>query len=410
MRFLYSLGVYFYVFLIKLFSLFNDKASLWVKGRRNIFENLRNEILSTDRIAWFHVASLGEFEQGRPVIEQFKLENPDFKVLLTFFSPSGYEVRKNYKNADFVFYLPYDSKQNAKEFLDIVNPQIVFFVKYEFWYFYLKTLNERNISTYLFSSIFREEQVFFKNYGKFYRNILRNFSHIFVQNIESKKLLSTININNVSVAGDTRFDTVVQNANRAEKMQKIIEFKNNKRIIIGGSTWQKDEDLLIQYINNTSFDTKFIIAPHEVKKSNIERIESGLKNPSLRFSKTNNHELRNIQTLIIDSIGILSSVYRYSDIAYIGNGFGKSGIHNTLEPGVFGNTIVFGPNFNKFKEAVDLTNDNVAFVIHNYEELSAILDKLQKNSELYDFSSEATQKYVQVNSGATKIILNFISK
>lgn len=408
---LYNLFIRLYYFAILITSLFNKKAKLFLSGRKNNFENLQKQFSSSNKIVWFHAASLGEFEQGRSVIEEFRKKFPEYKILLTFFSPSGYEIRKNFQGADYICYLPFDFKNNVQKFISIVNPQLVFFIKYEFWYNYLKILHDKNIPVYIFSAIFREEQIFFKWYGSFFRNILTYFNHIFVQNEISEKLLASIHIKNVSISGDTRFDRVFQIAQTSKTLPLIEKFKGNNFIVIAGSTWDKDEELLIQYINskNESTPIKFIIAPHEIKSSNIERILSCITKKSVKYSDAENENIEEKEVLIIDNIGMLSSLYKYSDIAYIGGGLGK-GIHNTLEAATYGNPVLFGPNYHRFGEACDLLKYNAGTVIENYNALEIAIDKYYNNSELLKTSSGAAKNYVENNRGATSIILDFIEK
>lgn len=409
MNFIYLLGIRLFHISIKIASLFNPKAKLWLKGRKNIFEELKNNIRTEDKIAWFHCASLGEFEQGRPVIESFKSNNPDYKVLLTFYSPSGYEIRKNYEYADYVFYLPLDTPGNAKRFLNIVNPAYVFFIKYEFWYFFLNEINIRKIPLYLVSGIFRKNHRFFKRQSTKSRKMLGFFTHFFVQNEESKKLLESINIKNVSVTGDTRFDRVFEITQQSKNLPLIEKFAKDSLVIIAGSTWKPDEELLIKYFNERNISFKVIIAPHEIHKENINRIIKSINGnrPVLKYSESNEENISRANVLIIDSIGILSSVYKYGDIAYIGGGFGK-GIHNILEAATFGMPIIFGPAYQKFKEAVDLIKLGGAIAIENYTELSKALNMLIDSKEKIKQMSEISSEFVHTNKGATAEIIHFI--
>lgn len=409
MPFFYNIFISFYFFAIRIASLFNKKAKLWVAGRKGIFAEIEKKIDKNAKIAWFHSASLGEFEQGRPVIEKFKAKFPDYKILLTFFSPSGYEIRKNYEGADYIFYLPADTRIKAKRFIELTKPKIVFFIKYEFWYNYLKRLQKRNIPTIIFSSNFRQDQLFFSWYGKWFRKILGNFSHIFVQTSPSLELLNKYNINNASVAGDTRFDRVVEIAQLSKSIEEIDKFKSGKKILIGGSTWERDEELLIQYFNTTDKDFKLIIAPHEIDQKHIEKIKSALHRKYLLLSEATTENVQNIDCIIVDSIGKLSSIYKYADIAYIGGGFGK-GIHNILEASVFGMPIIFGPNFEKFVEANDMVELGAASTITNYGELRKLIDSFIDNKDLLDEVSAKSKYYVGNNSGAVDIIMREVNK
>lgn len=411
MVFIYNICISLYYFTIFIAGFFNKKAGLFITGRKNIFDNIKSQINIKDKIVWFHASSLGEFEQGRPVIEEFRKKYSGYKILLTFFSPSGYEIRKNYQGADYIFYLPFDFKHNVQKFISLINPQLVFFIKYEFWYNYLKTLHNRKIPVYIFSSIFRNEQIFFKWYGGFFRNILKYFNHIFVQNDSSAKLLASIKIKNVSISGDTRFDRVYQILQTSKSLPVIEKFKGSNFVVIAGSTWEKDEELLIQYINSNaeSKPIKFIIAPHEIKSANIERLITSITKKTVKFSDAENVNHEDKDVMIIDNIGMLSSLYKYGNIAYIGGGFGK-GIHNTLEAAAFGNPVLFGSNYHRFSEACDLIKQNAGTVITDYNTLERTIDHYFNNPVLLKSSSDAAKNYVENNCGATSIILDFIRK
>lgn len=406
---LYNISLRIYRIGILVASFFNEKAKAWLQGRRNIFKRIKNEVKTNQKLVWFHCASLGEFEQGRPVIEAFKDKFPEYNVFLTFFSPSGYEARKNYSKADYVYYLPMDSKRNAKKLISLIRPEMVFFVKYEFWYHYLKTLHENNIPVYLISGIFRKGQVFFRNYGGWYKEFLEYFTYLFVQDEQSKALLNKNGFSNVMVSGDTRFDRVLNISSSMEVYDEIETFKNKELLIIGGSTWPKDEELLIHYINHSLDNIKWIIAPHEVSKSHVDDILYNLTKPAIRYSQTENSDLTEFNVLIIDNIGMLSCLYRYAEIAYIGGGFGK-GIHNILEAAVFSIPVVFGPNYKKFSEAVQLKKINGAFVIHHYREFKSIMDKLIYNRQYRKSCGNIAGSYVTNNIGGTDKIISHISR
>lgn len=410
MSLLYSLGIRLYAGLIFFASLFNNKAKLWIDGRKNLLVKIKEEVNPLDQIAWFHASSLGEFEQGRPVIEAFRKKHPDYKILLTFFSPSGYEIRKNYEGADYIYYMPLDTPKNARLFIEAVRPQIAFFVKYDFWCNFLNVLNQQNIPTYIFSSIFRKEQAFFRWYGGWYRKLLSHFTHIFVQNEESKDLLADIGIEDVSISGDTRFDRVYAITQQTKDLPLIETFKQNNKILIAGSTWEKDEEIIAEYINTCKANNlKFIIAPHEIKSENIIRIENSVKGKQLlRFSNATEQTIEQADVLIIDSIGILSSLYKYGDISYIGGGFGK-GIHNTLEAATFGMPILFGPNYHRFKEAVDLIEKKAAFSVNNFKSFQLLIDNLLQKDDLLIKTASISKSYVKDNLGATQVILDQIS-
>jgi len=405
MTLIYQLGIYFYWLTVQLFAPFDKKARQFVAGRKGWEKSLKDQIDPKANYLWFHCASLGEFEQGRPVIEKIKQQYPQYKVLLTFFSPSGYEIRKNYEGADVVTYLPVDTKRNARVFLELVNPQKAFFVKYEFWHHYIAELKERRIALYLISGIFRENQQFFKHspWGKWYRKMLDGFEHFFVQNEKSADLLKNIGINNYTISGDTRFDRVAEIANSAKTFENVEKFKGNSLTLVAGSTWKPDEELLAAFINNSS-GIKFIIAPHEVHPSNINRIHQLLKKPSISFSKIQNADTESHDVLIIDSIGILSSLYQYGNVAYIGGGFGV-GIHNILEAATFKLPVIFGPNYQKFQEAVDLVAQKGAFPVTDTNELNGALNKLLGDEEARKKASDVCKNYVEKNVGSTKLII-----
>lgn len=407
MVFLYNLGIRVYQFLVAVVSIFNTKAKLFRNGRKGWERHLKDVVKENDRIVWFHCASLGEFEQGRPVIEAFRVKYPDVKILLTFFSPSGYEVRKNYTGADFIFYLPLDTYWNAKRFIDIVNPISTIFVKYEFWYHYLNQLKKRNIPTYVISAIFRDDQVFFKSYGGWYRKFLFNFQHLFVQNEKSKELLASIGVINTTIAGDTRFDRVIANAKVAKVIPIIEQFVANSKVLVAGSTWPKDEDLIVEYFKTNGQNLKLIIAPHEIHNLNIEKLRERFGLKTLRYTIPDECDPSEAQILIIDTIGILSSVYRYGTISYIGGGFGV-GIHNTLEAAVFGIPVLFGPNYKRFQEAVELIEIGAAQSVNNSTQFAtAISQFFASENELKKVKAVATNFFSE-KEGATKSIIENI--
>jgi len=400
MKILYSIGIYCYGVMIFLASLFNEKARLLRKGQHNAFKLLKEKVDPNARYVWFHAASLGEFEQGRPVIEQLKREQPDIKILLTFFSPSGYEVRKNYTGADIVSYLPLDIPGNARYFINLVKPSKAIFIKYEFWPNYLMALKEAEVPVYSISAIFRPEQVFFKEYGKWYLNLLKNFEHIFVQDKVSLDLLKGNQVVNASVCGDTRFDRVYDLYRQAKQLPLIEAFVGNaEKVIVAGSTWPKDEELLIRYLKLHP-EVKLILVPHEVHYAHISSISGLLDGKFIRYSEATPENVKTTNCLVVDVIGILSSIYRYAHVAYIGGGFGV-GIHNTLEAAVYGIPVVFGPNYQKFREARELIAVGGAFTISNYLVLEAQFDRLLKDTEAGKIAGE----YVKGNTGATEIII-----
>ena len=387
---------------------------LFVDGRKDVFSTLQSKISPTDKTIWFHAASLGEYEQGLPVIEKVKIKYPSHKIIVTFFSPSGYEVRKNNTVADVTVYLPLDTKSNAKEFIKLAHPEMVFFIKYEFWPNYLNELKKQEIKTYLISGIFRENQMFFKWYGSFYRKALKTFDYFFVQNEKSKKLIQSIGFTNVKISGDTRFDRVVAILERDNSLDFIEEFKDNKTTIVIGSSWPKDESLLIDYINNSSENVKFIIAPHNIKQEQIDSLYKQIKISKFKYSDYSIETLRkpnlkNYQVFIIDTIGILTKIYSYGDIAYVGGGFGNPGVHNILEPATFGLPIVIGPNYSHFVEATALVNIEGCISISNAIELKETFDLLLQNEDERIEKGHICSTFVQMNKGATDKIINHLN-
>ncbi|HEY4616885.1 MAG TPA: glycosyltransferase N-terminal domain-containing protein, partial [Flavobacterium sp.] len=356
MLFFYNIVIQITGSLLKFISLFNSKINLFVEGRKNVFATLDQKIKATDKTIWFHAASLGEYEQGLPVIEKIKIEYPSHKIVITFFSPSGYEVRKNNFVADATVYLPLDTRRNAREFLRIVHPEMAFFIKYEYWLNYLNELKVRKTPTYLISGIFRKDQMFFKSYGGFYRKALDGFSYFFVQNESSKKLLQQLGKTNVAISGDTRFDRVATILEKDNSLEYISQFKNDTLTIVVGSSWPKDEALLLDFINKNEFNVKFIIAPHNIKENQIELLKDGITKKTVLFSEMEGKNLSDFDVFIIDTVGILTKIYSYADIAFVGGGFGNPGVHNLLEPATFGVPIVIGPNYSHFAEATALVN------------------------------------------------------
>ena len=394
MRLIYNISIWLYVVTIRIASLYNLKAKKWVKGRENIFSELEAVVRNQKNIVWFHCASLGEFEQGKPIIEAYKLNHPTHQILLTFFSASGFEIKKNTALANWVFYLPADTTSNAKKFINLVNPIKVVFIKYEFWFNYMSQLKKQNIPFYSVSTIFREGQVFFKY--QWFAKQLKNVTHFFVQDEKSAELLNSIGFSNFTISGDTRFDSVVANTKNPTKIALVELFSKNKKTIICGSTWAKDEMILIQYIKNHP-ENNYVIAPHELDNiSNLQKQSNGLL-----YSNANEKNIFTTNVLIIDSIGLLSTIYQYGNLAYIGGGFG-SGIHNILEAASFGLAVIFGPNYQKFNEAISLINKKGAISISNYEELSSAIDIFNT------FDQSIALNYIKENSGATNKILGLI--
>ena len=407
MRWLYNIGILGYYLLIKISSLRNKKARKWIEGRRDIFIKLRQSIKKGERILWFHASSLGEFEQGRPVIEAIKKQKPDYKILLTFFSPSGYELKKNYPFVDYVFYLPLDTRKNASTFIEIVQPEKVFFIKYEFWFNFLSELRRKEIPTYIFSALFRPSQIFFKPWGKWYRKALLTFDKIFVQNQESYNILNKYGFHNVQICGDTRIDSVGEIADAAPRLEKMEHFCGNEKVIIAGSTWKEDEELFIRYVNQDDTKQKFIIAPHEVHNGSIDRIANALTKPFVLYSRATREELSKADVLIVDGYGYLISLYRYGLFAYVGGGF-TDGIHSILEPAAFGLPVIFGPNCHKFQEAHDMLKLGAAVSISEYEGLASAINEFRSDQQLLQSASSNALKYVHKNRGASSQIFKHL--
>ena len=432
MKSLYNIAIWFYALAVRVVAMFNPKVRLMWQGEREAYAKIESGLADGDRVVWVHAASLGEFEQGRPLIEKLKRENPEYKILLTFFSPSGYEVRKNYAGADVIAYLPLDTPRNARRFVELVKPEKVVFVKYEFWLNYLAELRFSGIETYIISAIFRPNQVFFKWYGGIFREGLKAFKMLFVQNEESKELLKGIGVENVMVAGDTRFDRVADIAAAAKKLEIVERFVGIRNaiplspsdsspnlgeqsrevqngeslpVLVVGSSWGPDEDLLTRYMNERAGRMKMIIAPHEVHEERIKELTSKLTCKYVLYTKILNSQfstLNSFDVLVVNTIGVLSSVYQYGQVAYIGGGFGV-GIHNTLEAAAWGMPVVFGPNYHKFQEAKELIECGAGQSIKNYEECARALDEFfEKN----DVASKAAAEYVASHTGATELIYN----
>ena len=415
MQQIYTFLILCYGLLIRIASVFNPKAALWIKGRKNYWAILENTFRAqkyTDpsrKLAWFHCASLGEFEQGRPIIEAFKQQYPGYLILITFYSPSGYEVRKAFTGADLILYLPLDTQSNVRRFVDTVKPDIVFYVKYEFWFNFLSYLQSKKIPVILVSAIFRPEQHFFKGYAEWPRKILKGFTKIFVQNEDSKELLQFIGIENAEISGDTRFDRVASIAGNPQPVEIAEAFASGHPVFIAGSIWPADEDMIFNLVKNNSHNLRFIIAPHEIKPEHVDSIMQKAGKKAVRFSKTNMEEVKTAEILIIDSIGQLSQLYQYGSMAYIGGGFGV-GIHNILEAAAFGLPVFFGPNYHKFKEAKDLIERKGAFEIKNAEELLKIAESLLSDKEKLAAASLVSKNYVSNNKGATGIILQRVDE
>jgi len=405
MNFLYQIGIQLAALLLPITALFSSKMKLFIEGRRKTFSLLKEKITPEHQWIWIHVASLGEYEQGLPLMEQFKQQHPQYKIVLTFFSPSGFEIRKNNKIADITLYLPLDTRRNAKKFLNLVNPEMAFFVKYEFWPNYLNELGIRKIPTYLVSGIFRPDQLFFQSYGGFYRKSLRSFTRFFVQNTDSSHLLQSIGFTNVTVNGDTRFDRVAQIVERAQPLHFIEQFKNETFTVVIGSSWIDDEEVYLSILNK-SRNTKWIIAPHNIKKEEIARLQNKIKRKTVLFTRYEEEDIAGADVFIIDTIGILTSIYAYADVAYVGGGF-KTGLHNILEPATYGVPVIIGPEYEKFQEAKDLVALGSCLVIHDGEELSEVLIQLE-NAVFRKELGSRNSAFVLQNKNATQVIMRSI--
>ncbi len=415
---IYNLVIHLYVFAIRLAALAgNEKAKQWIEGRRGWREKISSQITDKEKHIWFHCSSLGEFEQGRPVIEKIKQSDSGSKIVLTFFSPSGYEIRKNYEHADYIFYLPIDTRKNAVDFINLIQPAKVFFVKYDYWFYFLGELSRKSIPVYFISSVFRSNHRFFKKglVGSFFRKMLSCVSHFFVQNKESEQLLHSIGFNNVTVCGDTRFDRVVKIAANHREIEQVKRFTSSSKgnVLIAGSTWPQDEEVLIRLIKNVPLDFKTIIVPHEINHHHIGHLEyaliekAGMKPDDIAVFSHEKENLAIARVYIIDTIGLLSSIYYYGDFAYVGGGFGK-GIHNILEAAIYGMTVFFGPNYQTFPEAVELIKSGAAFPIRSAEELEKQVKRLSENTAEKEKAAEAAKTYVMQHAGATERILSYL--
>lgn len=399
---MYTIAIYLYALAVRLASLTNRKARLMIKGHRKTWRTLRDHAKERQHYVWFHAASLGEFEQGRPLMERLRREHPEKRILLTFFSPSGYEVRKDYAGADLVCYLPFDTPLNARRFVRLVQPEKAFFIKYEFWHHYIDELHRAGVPVYSVSSIFRNDQIFFRPYGRGYARVLHHFNHFFVQNEASRRLLNSLGVTQVSVTGDTRFDRVIDIRNQAKSLPLAAALTGDSRTIVAGSTWPPDEEILIPYFNRHP-ELKLIIAPHEVNEERLRSIEQRLKRPALRYSQATPESSAQADCLIIDGYGLLSSLYRYATLAYVGGGFGV-GIHNVPEAAVYGVPVFFGPNNQRFREARDLINEGGSFEVTSADDFQAQADRLLADERALAKSGQAAGDYIRRNSGATEAI------
>ena len=406
MRRLYNFGIFCYKHLVASVSHRNPKAGKLTKGQKEIFPYLEKTLDKNGGYIWIHASSLGEFEQGRPLIETIRRTYPERKILLTFFSQSGYEVRKNYNQVDAVCYLPFDLLGNARRFLDLVKPQSAIFIKYEFWANYLTELKKRDIPTYIISAIFRPKQIFFRFYGGYFRKMLHCFTRLYVQDENSRKLLDSIGVRNVSVVGDTRFDRVVEISNATDPNPLLEKFVGEKFVWVGGSTWPKDEEIILDYFNRHP-EQKLILAPHEIHEEHLQSIIARLKRPYLRYTQATEANVADADCLIIDCFGLLSSLYRYGKLAYIGGGFGV-GIHNIAEAAVYSIPVIFGPNYHRFKEAINLIDNGGAFPIHDAASFESTIENFISNHEALEQAGKSAGDYIKSHSGATAVIFKEI--
>ncbi|MCP4974796.1 MAG: 3-deoxy-D-manno-octulosonic acid transferase [Maribacter sp.] len=407
MNFIYNLIVHITWFHLIIVALFHPKIKLFVQGRKEAFSTLKNKIQKNDKVIWVHAASLGEFEQGLPVIEKLKSTYPSHKILITFFSPSGYEVKKNNEIADAVVYLPMDTRKNAKRFLAAVNPSLAIFVKYEIWPNYLKVLKEKQVPTLLISAIFRKEQVFFKWYGGIMRKSLKAFTHFFVQDKSSVALLESIKLNNVTLSGDTRFDRVSEILESDNNLTFMEQFKANETCLVAGSTWPEDEEIIVKYINESPKPLKVVIAPHNINADHIQSLKKSILKRAVLYSEAENDAISANEVIIVDTIGLLTKIYSYADIAYVGGAF-ATGLHNTLEPAVFGIPIIIGPDYKGFNEAENLVDRAGILVTKSYDEFTSVLDELLGNQELLKKTGQINGNYVRENKGASVQIIAHI--
>lgn len=405
----YNLLIHLTSFGLKVVALFSKKMKLFVEGRKSVSETLHKKISPSDNTIWFHCASLGEFEQGVPIMEEIKKIKPNYKIVISFFSPSGFEIKKNTPLADVVVYLPMDTPSDAKRFIATVHPSLVFFIKYEFWPNYLFELQKRNIPTLLISGVFRKNQIFFKSYGGFMRKALTAFNHLFVQDEDSKILLERIHFKNCTISGDTRFDRVSHQIEMDNTLKFAGEFKGNSLCIVCGSTWPEDEELLLEYINSAPEKVKFIIAPHKIEEDKIEHLQQRINKKTILHSQKDDVNLSDYSVLIIDCIGLLSKLYSYADIAYVGGAVGKTGLHNILEPATFGIPIIIGNNYEGFPEAQRLRALAGLFSISDSKELTKIFEKLVEDSHFRSKTGMISGHFINKNTGATREIIEFIS-
>lgn len=411
MNIIYNLFVNLFGFAVSIASRFNPKAKLWLDGRKDWELKMKSVISAEDRVIWIHCSSLGEFEQGRPVMEKLKSDYPHHKLAVSFFSPSGYEVRKDFNGADYIFYLPLDSIKNAKKLIQILHPELLILVKYEYWYNLLKELNHVDIPVVVISAVIKEKELFFRSWASWFRKIISGIDQFFVQDKDSENLLNSIGIDHVTVSGDTRFDRVKEIYESHSKLEFVEKFKVNSNLIVAGSTWPEDEVILADYINqDLPEDWKVIFAPHNIDEKQIQNLMGKLNGKSVRYSEMTDEKLVESQFLILDTIGILTQVYAYSTISYVGGGFTKTGVHNTLEPAVFGVPLIFGPNYKSYMEAVHLVDRKAAVRFKDGFDFEEKMNELIQDSEARKERGKSAFDYIQQKPNSTQLIMSYVTK
>lgn len=409
MQALYTFFIQMYGFAVSIAAHFNPKAKLWISGRKNWKNKMKQAISPDDKIIWVHCSSLGEFEQGRPVMEKIKKDFPYHKLALSFFSPSGYEVRKDYQGADYIFYLPLDTPKNAKQLIKILHPEVLILVKYEYWYNLLKRLQKKDIPVIVISAVIKENNLFFRPFGSWFRKIIAGIEHFFVQDNDSKNLLESIGIEKVTVSGDTRFDRVKEIREANARVEFIEKFKGNSKLIVAGSTWPDDEEILVKFINEKMPDDwKLIFAPHNIKEKEILSLSEKINKKTAVYTKSDQNQIENAQILILDTIGMLTKIYAYSDLSYVGGGFTKTGVHNTLEPAVFGVPIIFGPNYENYFEAIDLLENQGAVRFIDQYDFDQKMTNLIENEDERKLRGNAAENYIQGKPNSTELIIDYL--
>lgn len=409
MNLIYNLFIKLYGLAVSIAANFNPKAKLWIDGRKQWNLKMKEAISESDKVIWVHCSSLGEFEQGRPVMEKIKTEFPTHKLAVSFFSPSGFEIRKNDPIADYIFYLPLDTKRNAKKLIKLLHPEVLILVKYEYWYNLLNRMKQKKIPVIVISAVIKENSLFFRSFGGWFRRTLASINHFFVQNSDSENLLNAIQISQVTISGDTRFDRVKEIRNSVPKVDFVENFKGNSKLIVAGSSWKDDEEILVKYIEEKlTEDWKMIIAPHNIDAKQIQSLVQQITKKVAIYTKSNESQIQEAQILILDTIGILTKVYAYSDVSYVGGGFTKTGVHNTLEPAVFGVPIIFGPKYENYFEAIDLIDCKAAIRFKDFYDFDSKMDELIQNPELREIRGNAGFEYIQEKPNSTKLIMDYL--